>query len=207
MVALDPDTDRQMDRDQGTDHCSHAQWMKWNTLQLCCTTNLTHENGNVCNQTCATRAKQRTQCGCLSAERSLVFQLFYISENFHSREQRSGRKTWRGRSEPDHCGKVTLTHRQRTENRQRAFLVNTHTHRTVDGVLMHVSRTPLTTTERGSIRRQTAEGRRHPHTPPFSKCWPTQLSPSINRLGSKKLYSLIQQPHLPPQTHKHFTTL
>lgn len=50
---------------------------------------------------------------------------------------------------------------------------------------MQVSRTPLTTTERGSIRRQTAEGRLHPHTPPFSKRWPTQLSPSINGLGSK----------------------
>lgn len=25
VVALDPDTDRQMDRDQGTDHCRHVQ--------------------------------------------------------------------------------------------------------------------------------------------------------------------------------------
>ncbi len=166
---------------------------------------------------------------------NLILLLFWVFQKITSMEERKKKweknilERWRGRNEPDHCGKVTLTQRHRTDkelplvnsaiwhtpaysdtrvhahtqaltSKYRHFnmLMNTVSRREFNlWVYLRVwacfigNRASQATTKQGSIRRQTVEGRRHPHTPPFSELWPTQIY-SINQwIRCQKLSSLI----------------
>lgn len=68
MVALDPDSDGQMDRVQGTDLVEGA---KRNTFSV-----MLHDRNLTWKGNYVFGAKRGTWCGCQSEETSLGFQLF-----------------------------------------------------------------------------------------------------------------------------------